>query len=77
MAQIIGLRSSMKSMKSIKLKNCPFCGSDKISYVLSNYFTPSLCYVQCKNCFVSTNPVEQKEAAKIWNRRIRGKERLS
>ena len=62
-----------------ELKPCPFCGSDKIQFLIRGHFQPwdgtgmNLWYrCACYECGAETNSgaaQTMKEAAKEWNRR--------
>lgn len=54
-------------MKEIKLKPCPFCGSERIE-VKYFYFMP---YIICDKCHAQTPCYSNyKEVCEAWNRRV-------
>ena len=60
-------------MPEIKLKPCPFCGSDDIDYGVRRGTMRGFDYVQCENCCAEINAVHKKDgtvsAEELWNRR--------
>ena len=50
----------------MKLKPCPFCGSDMTDCESGYHWT-----VICKQCFAEGPPAKEKEfAIKMWNERV-------
>lgn len=59
-------------MSEIKLKECPFCGSDRLYITERNYFGENYCTISCIECHISQtgNEFETKEdAIEQWNTR--------
>ena len=61
-----------------KLKNCPFCGSDNISYPkernwiqeLTNDIYPYMGYcIKCRNCKAEIERSDYSDVFEAWNRR--------
>ena len=56
----------------MKLKRCPFCGSEQIVTFTYPFQKPGLkgCYAMCFDCGASTGKYETTDQAKeAWNRR--------
>ena len=59
-----------KKMPEIKLKPCPFCGSEALYEVYEDMYKNTY-KVKCSHCFAETRYENTKEeAANKWNRRI-------
>lgn len=61
-------------MSEIKLKKCPFCGSDAILEEKMDTAYRLICRVKCSNiyhCAIKQDQWDYREnAVKAWNRRI-------
>lgn len=60
----------------MELKNCPFCGSDKIAVtsVFSRTHEYDLSSVECGNCLArSGSALEDNQAVILWNIRSEDK----
>ena len=55
-------------MSEIKLKPCPFCGSEKLQGVEYAY----VCYIKCRNCGATGAHyiMNGDKAIDAWNRRV-------
>ena len=65
---------SMKMSEKIKLKPCPFCGSDDV--VVEETYTSG--YVRCRDCGAEGGfRYSHDEAVAAWNRRTNAKELIA
>lgn len=61
-----------------KLKLCPFCGSNKISLMVGEYFSSYEAIIQCENCSAlirlrkPTMDDADMAVRKAWNNRVFG-----
>lgn len=54
-------------MKTLRARDCPFCGSDKVDVCRTN---PNACWIECHECFAGTSSHRTRTGAFAnWNRR--------
>ena len=60
-------------MSSIKIKPCPFCGSEYVSFGMLE----DICYIECWDCSASIETYSGiEDAVKKWNRQAINRDEL-